>query len=142
MFGGCRYRLFGRHVHQWLFLDQRTIYRFARPERNPVYGYGGREEAVHDRRRQLRSGGGTHAKIIGNLKELSSVDRPFVLDVRVNFDEDNVEDVPDLLKSYPTYSAEMRDSNCLSDPLDDGEDRKTIRSPYAIEWLRILIYGN
>lgn len=55
-------------------------------------------DAVHDRRRKLRAGEGSYEMIIGNLKELLSVDTPFTIDIRVNFDEDNAAEVPDLLK--------------------------------------------
>lgn len=54
--------------------------------------------AVHDRRRMLREhSGGTFERIIGNLLGLREVDRSFTIDIRVNFDEDNVAEIPKLL---------------------------------------------
>lgn len=55
-------------------------------------------EAVHDRRRKLREGGKTYETIISHLKELRSVRASFVIDLRINFDEDNAGGVPELLK--------------------------------------------
>lgn len=52
---------------------------------------------VHDRRRKLYSGGKTYETIIGNLMELRSIDAAFVIDLRINFDEENMDDVPELL---------------------------------------------
>ncbi|MBW7475237.1 radical SAM protein [Paenibacillus oenotherae] len=54
--------------------------------------------AVHDRRRGLREhSGGTFERIIGNLLELREIDRSFTIDIRVNFDKENVGEIPKLL---------------------------------------------
>jgi uncharacterized protein len=53
--------------------------------------------AVHDRRRKLGGGGGTFETIVGNLKRIRQVDAPFSIDLRINFDEDNAENVPELM---------------------------------------------
>ena len=57
---------------------------------------GARE--VHDQRRKLSTGGKTYETIIGNLKELRSIDAFFAIDIRINFDKDNAGDVPELLR--------------------------------------------
>ncbi|WP_369345668.1 radical SAM protein [Caldalkalibacillus mannanilyticus] len=54
---------------------------------------------VHDRRRTLVGGSGTYEKIIHQLKEIQELDDSFVIDLRVNFDEENVEDIPELLRT-------------------------------------------
>ncbi|MDO3676224.1 radical SAM/SPASM domain-containing protein [Paenibacillus ehimensis] len=59
--------------------------------------------AVHDRRRGLRGGGGTFESIIGNLKELRHVDESFAVDIRINFDENNADEVPDFLVNLFTW---------------------------------------
>ncbi|WP_232510200.1 radical SAM/SPASM domain-containing protein [Paenibacillus crassostreae] len=56
------------------------------------------KSSVHDQRRKLAGGGGTFEKIMDNLKTLREIDESYTIDVRVNFDEDNVEDVPELLQ--------------------------------------------
>ncbi|MFC4597983.1 radical SAM protein [Cohnella hongkongensis] len=48
------------------------------------------KDEVHDRRRRLVGGGPTYRTIIDNLRELLSLDDAFTVDLRVNFDEDNV----------------------------------------------------
>ncbi len=48
------------------------------------------EAGVHDRRRKLRGGGGTYRTIMDNLRELRSLDAEYTVDLRVNFDEDNI----------------------------------------------------
>jgi uncharacterized protein len=52
---------------------------------------------IHDRRRKLREGGGTYQKIMANMQDLRTVDLPFAVDIRINFDEDNVREVPELI---------------------------------------------
>ena len=48
---------------------------------------------VHDRRRKLRGGGPTYGTIIDNLTEWRELDEEYTVDLRVNFDEDNVRDL-------------------------------------------------
>jgi uncharacterized protein len=52
---------------------------------------------IHDQRRKLREGGGTYQRIMSNLKELRTVDSSFAVDIRINFDEGNVSEVPELI---------------------------------------------
>lgn len=51
------------------------------------------EAEVHDRRRGLHGGGGTFDTILRNLLSLKEVDRPFEINVRVNFDNSNLDAV-------------------------------------------------
>ena len=53
---------------------------------------------VHDRRRKQRAGGQTFETIARNLLALRELEADFAIDIRVNFDEDNAEAVPDLLR--------------------------------------------
>ncbi|MBP1933001.1 radical SAM/SPASM domain-containing protein [Ammoniphilus resinae] len=54
-------------------------------------------EDMHDSRRFLAGGGGTFQTIIQNLKEIQSIDGDFEIFIRVNFDEDNLGEVPKFL---------------------------------------------
>lgn len=56
--------------------------------------------SVHDRRRKLegQGGGGTYERIMSHLSEIRKLERPFQIDLRVNFDNENVEEVPELLE--------------------------------------------
>lgn len=66
-------------------------------------------ESIHDRRRALRGGGGTFEKIIGNLKAMRDVDAAFAVDIRINFDDDNADEVPDLLtKLFAWFEGDKR----------------------------------
>ncbi len=58
---------------------------------------------VHDRRRSLGGGGGTYDKILGNLKEIRDVEAPFEIDLRVNFDENNLAEVPELIAELSAW---------------------------------------
>ncbi|NEW05898.1 radical SAM protein [Paenibacillus sp. SYP-B3998] len=58
---------------------------------------------IHDNRRKLRGGGRTYEAIISNLKTICSVDAQFKIDIRVNYDEDNKEEVPELLDELSTW---------------------------------------
>jgi len=61
---------------------------------------------VHDKRRTLRGGDGTYDKIIDNLKEIRSVAGSFAIDLRINFDENNVGQVPELLEQLSAWFGE------------------------------------
>lgn len=52
----------------------------------------------HDRRRKLIDGQSTYERIIDNLQAIRDIDDSFEIDIRVNFDEQNLMDVPELLK--------------------------------------------
>jgi len=61
---------------------------------------------VHDRRRALAGGGGTYGKIISNLKKIREVAAPFTIDLRINFDENNAAEVPELLEELSVWFKE------------------------------------
>lgn len=48
---------------------------------------------VHNVRRGLAGGGATYERIVSNLLSLKQVDRPFEINIRVNFDNSNLEAV-------------------------------------------------
>ncbi|MEX1029485.1 MAG: radical SAM protein [Paenibacillaceae bacterium] len=52
----------------------------------------------HDRRRKLIGGQHTYERIVGNLLAIRDVEGSFEIDIRVNFDKQNLMDVPELLK--------------------------------------------
>lgn len=54
-------------------------------------------EDMHDSRRFLTGGGKTFQQIIRNLKEIQTIDADFEIYIRVNFDEDNLGEVPKFL---------------------------------------------
>lgn len=52
---------------------------------------------VHDARRGLTGGGGTFKRIVNNLVSLKEVDRPFEINLRVNFDNSNLDAVSEFI---------------------------------------------
>ncbi len=54
-------------------------------------------EDVHDSRRFLIGGGKTFNTIIKNLKDIQKIDEEFEVFIRINFDEDNLDEIPELL---------------------------------------------
>lgn len=54
-------------------------------------------EEVHDSRRFLNGGGKTFSTIIENLKEIQKIDEEFEIFLRINFDEANLEGIPEFL---------------------------------------------
>lgn len=55
------------------------------------------EGEVHNKRRGLNGGGETYQTIIDNLLSLKQVDRPFEINLRVNFDNSNLEAVSEFI---------------------------------------------
>ena len=62
-------------------------------------------QAVHDRRRHMAGGQGTFERIIENLKSIRAVDGQFDMTIRVNFDEDNLQETGDLIQFLKEYFA-------------------------------------
>ena len=64
---------------------------------------------VHNRRRKLAGGQHTYERILNNLKAIRDVEGQFELDIRINFDEQNVMDVPELLRELSVlFSGDQR----------------------------------
>jgi uncharacterized protein len=53
---------------------------------------------THDQRRKQIGGQHTYERIINNLQAIRDVEGSFEIDIRINFDKQNVADVPELLK--------------------------------------------
>ncbi len=60
---------------------------------------------VHDRKRGLRGGGGTFERIFVNLKNARLLDEQFEIYIRVNFDEETLSDVPELVHMLKEHFA-------------------------------------
>ncbi len=80
----------------------------------------------HDRRRKLSGGQSTYGRIIENLKAIRDVDGLFVIDIRINFDEQNLVNVPELLnelsllfKGDRRFQLLIRPVGCWGGPQDD-----------------------
>lgn len=58
--------------------------------------------AIHNRTRVLRSGKGTFSKIFDNVIMLCEADKQVKVSLRVNFNHNNVEDIPELLEQFPS----------------------------------------
>lgn len=78
------------------------------------------EEEVHNQRRGLHGGGGTYRSIVNNLLSLKDVDRPFEVNLRVNFDNSNLEAVAgfipvlrDLFADDPRFKVYFRPVGCM-----------------------------
>jgi uncharacterized protein len=56
---------------------------------------------THDRLRVLRGGGGTFARVFGNLIALARADTAVQISLRVNFNHTNLESIPTLLALVP-----------------------------------------
>lgn len=54
-------------------------------------------DSIHDLRRPLIGGGGTFSKIVENLKRIKDINGDFEITIRVNFDENNLEAIPELI---------------------------------------------
>lgn len=54
-------------------------------------------EEVHDSRRFLTGGGKTFQRIIENLKNIQQIDESYEIYIRINFDEANLEEIPEFL---------------------------------------------
>ncbi|WP_025684023.1 radical SAM/SPASM domain-containing protein [Paenibacillus maysiensis] len=63
-------------------------------------------EEVHDARRGLHGGGGTFRRIVDNLLSLKDVQRPFEINLRVNFDNSNLEAVTDFIPQLTEWFAD------------------------------------
>lgn len=77
-------------------------------------------EKVHDARRGLIGGKGTFRRIVDNLIALKAVDRPFEINIRVNFDNSNLEDVSafipmlsELFADDPRFGVYFRPVGCM-----------------------------
>lgn len=77
-------------------------------------------EEAHDARRGLHGGGGTYQRIVDNLLSLKSVERPFEINLRVNFDNSNLEAVDrfipmlrDLFADDPRFKVYFRPVGCM-----------------------------
>ena len=77
-------------------------------------------EEAHDVRRGLHGGGGTYQRIVDNLLSLKSVERPFEINLRVNFDNSNLEAVDrfipmlrDLFADDPRFKVYFRPVGCM-----------------------------
>lgn len=55
-------------------------------------------QCTHDSKRKLMGGQGTFKKIYGNLRGLMSLDGYFRVRIRVNFDQENVSNIPNFTK--------------------------------------------
>jgi len=55
-------------------------------------------QEVHDARRKRRSGGANFETIINNLREISTLEGTFEIHIRVNFDENNLASMEELIK--------------------------------------------
>ncbi|UOF91856.1 radical SAM protein [Fodinisporobacter ferrooxydans] len=55
-------------------------------------------EQIHDKRRSLYGGGKSFARILENLKTIQHLDGEFQIDIRVNFDMDNLAEIPKLIQ--------------------------------------------
>lgn len=78
------------------------------------------EAQVHDSRRGLHGGGGTFDTILQNLLTLKEVDRPFEINIRVNFDNSNLDSVErfiPMLKEWfgddPRFKVYFRPVGCM-----------------------------
>lgn len=78
------------------------------------------EGEVHDARRGLHGGGGTYQTIVNNLLSLKEVDRPFEINLRVNFDNSNLDAVTafipvlrDLFGDDPRFKVYFRPVGCM-----------------------------
>ncbi|MEF2968168.1 radical SAM protein [Paenibacillus sp. M1] len=78
------------------------------------------EGETHDARRGLNGGGGTYRTIVDNLLSLKQVDRPFEINLRVNFDNSNLEAVAefipvlrDLFADDPRFKVYFRPVGCM-----------------------------
>ncbi len=54
---------------------------------------------VHDRRRPLKSGGGTYDRIMENLGFITE-DLPLTVSIRINIDKRNADNIPELLEDF------------------------------------------
>ncbi|KGE20507.1 radical SAM/SPASM domain-containing protein [Paenibacillus wynnii] len=75
---------------------------------------------VHNQRRALTGGGDTYQRIVDNLVSLKAVDRPFEINLRVNFDNSNLEAVTefipvlkDLFGDDPRFKVYFRPVGCM-----------------------------
>lgn len=78
------------------------------------------EGKVHDARRGLHGGGGTYATIVQNLLSLKEVDRPFEINLRVNFDNSNLKEVSEFIPKLqelfgddPRFKVYFRPVGCM-----------------------------
>ena len=60
---------------------------------------------VHDVRRVLANRGPTYETILGHLRDIQTLDESFEVDIRVNFDEDNLDRIPLFLDELACYFA-------------------------------------
>ncbi|MEK3872936.1 MULTISPECIES: radical SAM/SPASM domain-containing protein [unclassified Paenibacillus] len=78
------------------------------------------EGEIHDSRRGLNGGGGTYRTIVDNLLSLKQVDRPFEINLRVNFDNGNLGAVSrfipvlrELFADDPRFKVYFRPVGCM-----------------------------
>lgn len=78
------------------------------------------EGETHNARRGLNGGGDTYQTIVNNLMSLKKVDRPFEINLRVNFDNSNLEEVSrfipvlrDLFGDDPRFKVYFRPVGCM-----------------------------
>lgn len=78
------------------------------------------EAQVHDTRRGLHGGGGTYQTIVDNLLSLKKVNRPFEINLRVNFDNSNLDSVTrfipvlrDMFGDDPRFKVYFRPVGCM-----------------------------
>lgn len=78
------------------------------------------EGETHNARRGLNGGGDTYQTIVNNLMSLKEVDRPFEINLRVNFDNSNLEEVSrfipvlrDLFGDDPRFKVYFRPVGCM-----------------------------
>lgn len=57
---------------------------------------------IHDKRRCLKSGGGSYDRILSNLSNIKE-DTPLNVDIRINVDKRNEKNIPDLLEDLKSY---------------------------------------
>jgi len=60
---------------------------------------------MHDTRRVLATGGPTYETILRNLRDIQTLSESFDIYIRVNFDEDNLEQIPPFLTELAHYFA-------------------------------------
>lgn len=99
-------------------------------------------KTTHDRRRALVNGGGTFCRIVENLKQ---VPKDVVLNVRVNVDQDNVDNIKSLLlylKNQELMQAVISIKAVVSSEQNPYEDKMLTNSNYTENILSLYDYAD
>ncbi|MGP3562249.1 radical SAM protein [Geobacillus sp. BK01] len=86
-------------------LSKETMRRLLRCEVTRLMVTLDGSKDVHDARRVLANQGPTYETILGHLRDIQTLDDSFEVDIRVNFDEDNLERIPSFLDELACYFA-------------------------------------